>query len=465
MELREYATILMKNWVLIVLTSILGVAAGAGFSLLATPEYQSRTQIYVSVRSAAGTTGDLVQGANYSRQIVNSYVDVAKTGLVLEPVVDELGLEMSASELASYLVVASPSDTALINITASSPSPEQAAEIANAVGESFKNVVQTQLEPDADEENSLINLTTTQNALAPSSPVSPNIPMNIVLGLLVGFAIGVGIAVLRTVLDTRIHSLKDVEAITDKPLLGGILEDPNVKKNPLVMQTKPHSPNAEAYRAFRTNLQFLNVDESSSVFVITSPNPGEGKSTSSINLALALAESGSRVALIEADLRLPKISKYLSMEGGAGLTDVLIGKAEVNDVLQRWGRTQLYVLPAGRIPPNPSELLGSAAMTQVIDELDEGFDYVIIDAPPILAVTDAAVIGHGKAGILVAVASGSTKRPELEAAIQTLEHAGSNMLGVVVTMLPPKAAAGYGYGNYGYGDPGKIEASLGSSHE
>ncbi|BAC17167.1 chain length determinant protein [Corynebacterium efficiens YS-314] len=465
MELREYATILMKNWVLIVITSILGVAAGAGFSLLATPEYQSRTQIYVSVRSAAGTTGDLVQGANFSRQIVNSYVDVAKTGLVLEPVIDELGLEMSANQLASHLTVASPTDTALINITASSPSPEQAAEIANAVGESFKNVVQTQLEPDADAENSLINLTTTQNALPPSSPVSPNIPMNIVLGLLVGLAIGVGIAVLRTVLDTRIHSLKDVEAITDKPLLGGVLEDPEVKKNPLVMQTKPHSPNAEAYRAFRTNLQFLNVDESSSIFVITSPNPGEGKSTTSINLALALAESGSRVALIEADLRLPKISKYLNMEGGAGLTDVLIGKAELNDVLQRWGRTQLYVLPAGRIPPNPSELLGSSAMTQIIDEVDEGFDYVIIDAPPILAVTDAAVIGHGKAGVLVAVASGATKRPELEAAIQTLDHAGSNMLGVVVTMLPAKAAAGYGYGNYGYGNPKKIEASLGSSHE
>src|SRR5699024_10848542 len=116
---------------------------------------------------------------------------------------------------------------------------------------------------------------------------------------------------------------------------------------------------------------------SSSVFVITSPNPGEGKSTTSINLALALAESGARVALVEADLRLPKVSKYLGVEGGAGLTDVLIGKADLNDVLQRWGRTQLYFLPAGRIPPNPSELLGSSSMTQVVDQLDEGFDYVI----------------------------------------------------------------------------------------
>ncbi|GFK17725.1 polysaccharide biosynthesis tyrosine autokinase [Corynebacterium glutamicum] len=458
MELREYATILMKNWVLIVIASILGIAAGAGFSLLATPEYQSRTQLYVSVRSGAGTTSDMVQGANFSRQVVNSYVDVIKTGVVLEPVVDELGLELTAYELSSHITAASPADTALINITASSPSPQQAAQIANAVGESFKNVVQSELEPDTGSGMSPVNLTTTQEALEPSSPVSPNVMMNILLGLLVGLAIGVGIAVLRAALDTRIHSLRDIEEVTDKPLLGGIVADSEVEKHPLIIKHKPHSPIAESFRALRTNLQFLNVGGSSSVFVISSANPGEGKSTTSVNLALALAEAGSRVALIEADLRLPRVSKYLGVEGNAGLTDILIGKAEVNDVLQRWGRTQLYYLPAGRIPPNPSELLGSAEMDKVIAELEESFDYVIIDAPPALAVTDAAVIGHGKAGILIAVSAGSTKKPELEATLSTLENADANVVGVVATMLPPKSVAGYGYGNYGYGDTSKINA-------
>ena len=452
MELREYATILKKNWVLIIIATLLGLAAGAGFSLLATPEYQSRTQIYVSVRSDAGTTGDLVQGANYSRQIVNSYVDVVGTGVVLEPVVDELGLEMRANQLSSYITAASPSDTALITITATSTSPEQAAEIANAVGESFKNVVQTQLEPDVETGNSPISLTTTQVALVPTAPVSPNVPMNILLGILVGFAAGVGLAVLRSILDTRIHSLRDVEEVTDRPLLGGVIDDPDVKANPLTIQAKPHSPRAESYRSLRTNLQFLNVDESSSTFVITSANPGEGKSTTSANLALALAETGSKVALIEADLRLPKVNEYLNVEGGAGLTDVLIGKAELNDVLQRWGRTQLYFLPAGRTPPNPSELLGSEGMRAVLSTLEDTFDYVIIDAPPVLAVTDAAVVARGNAGVLIAVASGSTKKPELEAAISALEKANANIVGVIVTMLPAKEAAGYGYGNYGYGN-------------
>lgn len=318
MELREYATILMKNWVLIIIAAILGVAAGAGFSLLATPEYQSRTQLYVSVRSGAGTTSDMVQGANFSRQIVNSYVDVIETGVVLEPVVNELGLEMSASALGAQITAASPANTALINITASSPSPQQAAEIANAVGESFKNVVQTELEPDRESGMSPVNLTTTQVALEPSSPVSPNVMMNILLGLLVGLAVGVGIAVLRSALDTRIYSLRDVESVTDKPLLGGIIEDQDVKKQPLVIRDKPHSAIAESFRTLRTNLQFLNVGRSSSVFVISSAKPGEGKSTTAVNLSLTLAEAGSRVALIEADLRLPRVSKYLGVEGGRG---------------------------------------------------------------------------------------------------------------------------------------------------
>ncbi|MFP7365036.1 polysaccharide biosynthesis tyrosine autokinase [Corynebacterium callunae] len=465
MELREYVSILMKNWVLIVIAATLGVAAGAGFSLMSTPEYQSRTQIYVSVRSGAGTTSDMVQGATFSRQIVNSYVDVIDTGVVLDPVVEKLGLNMSSSELASHVTAESPTDTALINITATSPSAEQSAEIANAVGESFKNVIQNNLEPNVQNGMSPVNLTTTQTALIPSSAVSPNVMLNLILGLLIGLTVGICIAVLRSVLDTRIHSLHDVEAITDTPLIGGIIDDSDVEKQPLTMKSKPYSPMAESYRTLRTNLQFLNVDQDSSVFIISSANPGEGKSTTSVNLALALAEAGSRVALVEADLRLPRVSKYLGVEGNAGLTDILIGKAELNDVLQRWGRTKLHFLPSGRIPPNPSELLGSDAMKQVIAELDEGFDYVIIDAPPALAVTDAAVIARSNFGILLAVASGSTKKLELEAALATLDHAGAEVLGVIVTMLPPKAAAGYGYGSYGYSEESKVDASLVSEDE
>lgn len=451
MELREYAEILRKNWVLVVIMTILGLGAGAGVSLLATPEYESRTQLYVSVHSSSGTTGELVQGATYSNQIINSYVAVIKTGLVLDPVVEELQLDMTGAELASYVSASSPGESALINLSATSPSPEQSALIASAVGENFKEVVRTQLEPERANGVSPVSLTTTQNALVPVEPVSPRVMINLALGLLVGLALGYGIALLRAVMDRRIYSAHDVEQITDKPLLGRILDDPDVEKSRLIVNSMQQSPRAESFRALRTNLQFLNVGSKGRVFVVTSPNPSEGKTTTSLNLAFTLAQTGSRVAIVEGDLRLPTFAEYLEIEGGAGLTDVLIGRADLDDVLQRWGEDQFFVLPAGRIPPNPSELLGSAEMEKLLDTLREQFDYVIIDAPPTLAVTDAAVLGKRAAGLLMVVATGSTTKQELEGALEALETAGTNVLGVVATMVPSKKLGGYGYGAYGYG--------------
>lgn len=453
MQLREYALILRKYWVLVVVSTLVGLIAGAGASLLMTPEYQSRTQLYVSVRSDGGNTGDLVQGATYSRQIVNSYVAVISSNVVLDPVVEELQLDMTGAELADHVSASSPPDSALINITANSPSAEQAADIANAVGASFQNFVQTELEPET-VGASPVSLTTTQTGLAPDEPISPNVPVNLALGLLAGLAVGFGIAVLRSIMDRRIYTREDIESITHKPILGNIVENPNVKEERFVVQSQPNSPQAESFRTLRTNLQFLNTEAKGQVFAVTSAKPGEGKSTATLNLALALAQTGARVAAVEGDLRKPVFGKYLGIEGGAGLTDALIGRADVDDVLQRWGRDQFYALPAGRIPPNPSELLGSAAMDRILDDLRQRFDYVIVDAPPVLAVTDAAVLGKLASGLLLVVATGSTVKPDLDGALRSLETAGANVYGVVATRIPAKSSGlyGYGYGTYAYGD-------------
>lgn len=450
MELREYLLILRKYWALVVVTTVLGIAAGLGFSWLATPEYQSKTQLYVSVRSDGGNTGDLVQGANYSRQIVNSYASVVSSSAVLDPVVEELGLDMTGSQLADHINAASPSDSALIEITASSSSAEESAEIAEAVGESFKNVVQTQLEPEVNGA-SPISLTTTQNALVPRSPVSPKLLVNIALGLLIGLAVGYGAAILRTVLDRRIYTSEDLAQITAKPVLGEIIDDPEADKNRIILSVEPQSPRAESFRSLRTNLQFLNVGSKKRVFVVTSSKPGEGKSTTTLNLAAAISQTGSSVVVVEGDLRLPTFAKYLDIEGGAGLTDVLIGRAELSDVLQRWGRNPFYVLPAGRTPPNPSELLGSDEMEQTLETLQDQFDYVIVDAPPVLAVTDAVVLGKLSTGLLMVVATGFTTKQELEHSLQVLETAAANVLGLVATRTPPKKEGRYSYGQYGYG--------------
>ena len=222
-------------------------------------------------------------------------------------------------------------------------------------------------------------------------------------------------------------------------------------KRPLIVHADPRNPRAESFRSLRTNLQFVNIEGGPRSFVVSSAGPGEGKSTTTANLAISLAETGASVALIDGDLRLPKVAEYLAIEGGVGLTDVLIGRAELVDVLQKWGSGRLYVLPSGRIPPNPSELLGSAAMATLLSTLTAQFDYVLIDAPPLLLVTDAAVVSKLAGGAILVAASGATKKQELAGAVRALESIGSRLLGIVVTMLPTKGPDSYGYGTYTYG--------------
>ena len=452
MELRDYVRILHKNWILILILLVLGLAGGAGYAALQAPKYVASTQLYVSVRTEGAATGDLVQGTTFARQMVTSYVDVVNTALVLDPVIEKLGLDTTVGALAPRVSATTPLNTVLIDISVTDGDADRAAKITNAVAESFTTVVQGKLEARADAANSSpVLVTVTEPAVAPKSPSSPNVRMLILLGGLLGLAVGIGFAMLRTVLDTRIHTVHDLEEITERPLLGGIANDPDAVKRPLIMHADPHSPRAESFRTLRTNLQFLDIEGGPRIFVISSAGPGEGKSTTSANLAIALAETGARVALIDGDLRLPRVADYMGLEGGVGLTDVLIGRVDVADALQKWGKNELYVLTSGRIPPNPSELLGSTAMTQVLKPLGEYFDYVLIDAPPLLLVTDAAVLGRKTRGVILVAASGRTKKQELTGAVRSLTTAGVELLGTVVTMLPTKGPDSYGYGAYTYG--------------
>lgn len=449
MDLRDYLRVLRKGWILIVVIALVGVAAGAIASLVTTPKYVASTQLFVSVQSSnQATTGDLVQGSSAAQQKVQSYVDVVTSSRVLAPVITDLKLNTTPHKLASEIGASSPLNTVLLNVTVTDANAKRSAAIANAIGTSLRSVVVDQLEKPTDNGPSLVRITTIEPAVAPSAPSSPRTALNVLIGLLVGLALGVGAAVLRSALDTRIHGSHDVEAITDAPILGGISFDPQATKRPLIVHLEARNPRAESFRSLRTNLQFVNVESPSRSFVITSSLPGEGKTTTTSNLAVALAESGATVAIVDGDLRLPRLAEIMGLEGAVGLTDVLIGRAELDDVLQPWGRGTLSVLPAGRVPPNPSELLGSKAMVSLLETLSSRFDYVLIDAPPLLPVTDAAVLSKLVSGALVVTAAGRTGRGELESALRTMEHIGSRVLGVVLTMLPTKGPDAYGYGNY-----------------
>ncbi|MCC2034067.1 polysaccharide biosynthesis tyrosine autokinase [Microbacterium allomyrinae] len=465
MELTDYIRILRKNWLVIVVATLLGVGVAAAWSLTRTPEYTTSSTVFVSTQ-AGGTIGELQQGSNFTQSRVTTYSNLVTTPVVMNPVIAELELDTTAGSLAADVSASAAVNTTLITITVTNSDPTQAADIANALAASLTSAV-AELETPDGTDTSPVRLSRVKDALPPLKPSSPNVPLNLVLGALVGLALGVGAAVLRSVLDTRVRSSRDIELVTDRPLIGAIAFDPKAKERPLIVHADPRSPRAESFRALRTNLQFLDMGGRSS-FVVTSSVANEGKSTTTINLAIALADAGKRVALLDTDLRKPKIAEYLGIEGGVGLTDVLIGRARIADVMLPWGDRSLFVLPAGKIPPNPSELLGSHQMQTLLTVLERDFDVVLCDAPPLLPVTDGAILAKATSGAIVAVAAGRTTRHQLGGAIDALQTVGAKIAGVVLTMVPTRGpdsyyAYGYGYGYGVYGEPPTDESARASA--
>lgn len=453
MELNDVMRTLGRNWLKLLACALVGGLIGLGVTFVMPPKYQSTTELYVSVRSGdAEATGDLVQGASFAQLAVTSYVDVSTSALVLEQVLEELDTDLTAEELEAALNVSSPSDSVLINITATSEDPQTAAAIASTTGNVFSRVVEEDIEGSNAGAEGPVQIHTIDPGTPPERPSSPNLNLNIALGTLVGLALGVAVVLGRKQLDTRIHSSRDVEQVTNAPVLGRFGHDAKISERPLIVHDDPHSVLAEAFRKLRTNLQFLGAGAEERIFVISSAVPGEGKTQVTTNLAIVLAESGARVTLVDGDLRKPKVADVMGLEGAVGLSDVLINRADLSDVVQPWGVEGLTVLASGQIPPNPSELLGSPAMRQVLTDLSENADYVLVDAPPLLPVTDAAVISASAAGTILVVAAERTKRPELAQAISNLDSIESRLLGIVLNGLPNKSSDLARANTYSYGE-------------
>lgn len=450
MDIRDYLRILRKSWGLILSLVLVGTLVAATYSLLKEPTYSATAKVFVSTQST-GTIGELAQGNSFSVQRVKTYSDLVLTPAVLIPVIEQLNINLSSDQIVPLITASAPLDTSIIDITVENTDPALAADLANATASNLAKAVEKLETSTNSASGSPVKLTPVQMAEVPTSPVSPKIPLNIALGVLIGLALGVGLAVLRQTLDTRIHNQKDVEALTSIPVLGGIVFDPKAKQRPLIVHADPRSPRAEAFRTLRTNLQFVDTDRTERSFVITSTVPSEGKSTTSSNLAITLAESGLNVLLVEADLRKPKAIEYMGLEGAAGLTDVLIGRVPLNDVIQRWGKGSMYVLPAGKMPPNPSELLGSKAMDAVIESLNKSFDVVLYDCPPLLPVTDASILAKKVGGLVLIIAAGKAHKVHVETVLANLANVGAHVSGIILTMLPTKGPNAYGYGGYGYG--------------
>ena len=408
------------------------------------------------VSTADQSTSTAYQGGLFATQRVASYADLVNGRELAQRVIDELGLDVEAADLTKQITATVVPETVILEIAVQDPSPRRAQIIAKSASEQLKEFV-NELETPPGKANAPIKATVVDSASLPESPVSPQPVRNLGLGVVLGLLLGLGLAVMRELLDTSVKSPEDVAELTETPVLGGILFDPQAPKRPLLTHLDSHSPRVEAFRILRTNLQFVDIDRDKKVVVVTSSLPGEGKTSTASNVALALHNAGQRTLLVDGDMRRPQLATLFELEPAVGLTTVLLGRMDLADAIQNHGASGLDVLTSGNLPPNPAELLQSHAMNQLLKEVREEYDVVVIDAPPLLPVTDAALIAAQVDGAVVVVRQGKTSRDQLTHSMERLEAVGARPLGIAMNMVPAGrrnksyGGYGYGYGSYGYG--------------
>ena len=451
MELNEYLDILRRRWLDVVIIVLVALALASAVTFAMPKKYTASTRLFIAVAGGQSVT-DLAQGSNFAEKQMSSYAEVATSPRVLGPVIQQLGLRTTPKELSESVGATVPANTVILEISATDLDPTRAAQIANAVGRELA-VAASELSPAKEDGTKAVMATTIAESEVPDKASSPKIVQNLGVGLILGLLLGMGMAVLRHVLDTKIRNENDVGLVTGSPILGVVAYDQEVPSHHVILRDEPQAAPSEAVRRLRTNLQFIDVANRPKSIVVTSSIPAEGKTTIAINLAVSLADTGSRVILIDADLRRPSIAEYMGIEGQVGLTTVLIGRADVKDVVQPFGTSSLDLLPAGQVPPNPSELLGSAAMASLLERLSNSYDMVLLDSPPLLPVTDAVVLSKMAGGAVVIVGADRIHRPQLQQSLDSLETAGAHLFGIVMNKIARRDAAAYGYGS-GYASYG-----------
>jgi tyrosine-protein kinase Etk/Wzc len=331
------------------------------------------------------------------------------------------------------------------------------------------------------------NVRVIDTAKPPKSPIRPRKKLNLLLGAIIGLGLGVGLIFLIEYIDNSVRTIEDLERM-GLTVLGSI---PRIKTEEAVKRMKvmpgvnggqngaahvhgtnwdakkiaarlithfaPKSPISEAYRTFRTNIQYTKLDKPLKAILLTSPGPGEGKSTSVANLAITMAQMNSRVLLIDTDLRRPVLHSIFKLDKKIGLTNVLVGRSALDEAVQRTEIENLSVLTSGPLPPNPSEMLGSSAMRHTLEEIKRSYDMAIFDSPPIIAVTDAAVLGSIMDGIIIVINSGQTDRHAAVRAVSLLSNVKTRLLGALLNGVDIESMYGsyyYYYHYYYYGREG-----------
>lgn len=453
MELRDYLRIARKRAWLIVFTTLVCGGCALVASMATTPVYQGTAKLIVIAKAdPSGGVTSAYEGALLSQQLVKSFAQILESRAIAEVALRLDPQPFSPAELQQKVHAEPVTGTLLIHLSVQDTNAARARRLTNSVARAFMSTAPKL------QSGSALRVSMVEPALTPGVPIKPRTKLNIALGLLVGLTLGVGFAFLREFLDRSVKTPSELEAVIESPVVGTIPQF-KASKHLIPVAEQPHTAVAEAFRKLRTNFAFLGVDQGSQCYVITSPSAADGKSTVAANLAIALAQAGQRVAVIDADLRKPSMHKLFRLSQRVGTTTVLVDRASIHDAIQHHDPDLPDVLTSGQLPPNPSELLGSRRMEELLAELKVTYEVVLVDCPPLLPVTDPMVVSRFADGVLLVIRAGVTTRDQAEAAKAACVKAGARIFGAVLNASPVIEGDQPAYYSY-YGDAKRSAADI-----
>lgn len=441
MDFKDLLRTARRRWKTIIALFLIALVAAGAYSFLVTPKYESHARVFIS--TDVEDSSEAIAASLVSSGRVTSYASLATSREIMDKVIGELNLKESPEELADMITTEVEPLTVIIDITVTHPDPKIAQLIAKSESEQLTKFI-TRIDA-PNRAATPIRATVGDPASFSNDAVSPRTMLNLLVAGVIGLVLGFGIAVLREITDNTVKTAEDIRKVTETGVVASIGYDNDVPSHPLLTDLNGFAPRAEAFRVLRTNLDYLDLDAQPKSFVITSALPGEGKTTTSTNLAVALAQAGRRVLLVDGDLRRPRVSGLLGLEGKVGLTTVLVGKSSLADSIQKHSDTGIDFLGGGPVPPNPTEVLQSNATRDLIHKLRDMYDVVIIDAPPLLPVADAAILARAADGALMVIRHGKTTKEQLHDACQRIDQVDARLYGVVVNMAPRRGQQDYYY--------------------
>lgn len=444
---KDILKILAQNYLVLLVSALLGIVGGFGYYKMAKPVYSASATAYVSVDVAdvqnSNSVGSYVSASQLTLQKAQAFLPLFSDRGTAQIIKEQNNLAESPSAIAGSLKATAKSGTFTIIVTAKAATALKAQRLADASIDATSKRVEML---EGDKSPVKIKLLSSATSSAPS--VSPKESEALLLGFLAGLAVGIVVVILRATLDTKIRGEDDIKALTDKSILALFPESDTISRKG---QPNEDDGAVEVVRKLRTALTYSNVDGDMRSILFTSSLPGEGKSSISLALAKVFAMAGREVILVDCDLRRPTVHRSLGLASPVGLSQVLADAVTLDYAIQESGIPGLKVIVAGQIVPNPSELLGSKKMKNLITELSKRY-IVIMDGPPLLPVTDSLVLaGIADSSVLVARAN-TISKDSVRKSLELLGRSCNHLAGVVINCVKPREMSKYGYSSkYGYG--------------